>query len=88
MNKDDNRWYRATWQELQQHRDGITIDAAGLPDLTRALGKFLPPESLDQQNSYFLSGAESQVKTASAFGLLAVPNKRDDAQRMRAGRMW
>lgn len=88
MNIDDNRWYRATWQELQAHRDGITLDAAGLPDLTRALGKLLPPESLDQQNSYFLSGMADQVKTASALGLLAVPNKRDDAQRMQAGRLW
>ncbi len=88
MNTDDNIWYRATWQELQQHRDGITLDAAGLSDFTRVLGKMLPPESLDQQNSYFLSGVASQVQTAGAFGILAVPNKRDDAQRMAAGRLW
>src|SRR5437762_579969 len=36
-------WYRATWQDLQQYRDGITIDAAGLPDWKRTLGKMLPP---------------------------------------------
>jgi hypothetical protein len=35
---ESDRWYRATWQDLQQYRDGITIDAAGLPDWKRALG--------------------------------------------------
>ena len=44
------RWYRATWQDIQQHRDGITLDAAGLPDLTRAIGKMLPPVSQEQQD--------------------------------------
>jgi hypothetical protein len=88
MDQDDNRWYRATWQEVQRSRDGITLDAAGLPDLTRVLGKILPPASLDQQNSYFLQGVESQVQTAGVFGLLAVPNKRDNAQRLGVGRLW
>ena len=40
---DTARWWRGTWQNIQQHRDGITLDAAGLPDLTRAIGKMLPP---------------------------------------------
>jgi hypothetical protein len=88
LDQDDNRWYRATWQDVQRDRDGITLDAAGLPDLTRALGKMLPPASLDQQNSYFLQGVQSQVQTAGAFGLLAVPNKRDNAQRLGVGRLW
>jgi hypothetical protein len=88
LNRDDNRWYRATWQDVKRHRDGITLDAAGLPNLTRALGKMLPPASLDQQNSYFVQGVRQQVQTAAAFGLLAVPNRREDVQRMAAGRLW
>jgi hypothetical protein len=88
LDQDDNRWYRATWQDVQRDRDGITLDAAGLPDLTRALGKILPPASLDQQDSYFLQGVQSQVQTAAAFGLLAVPDKRDNTQRLSVGRLW
>lgn len=88
LDQDDNRWYRGTWQVVQTHRDGITLDASGLPDLTRVLGKMLPPESLDQQDGYFLQGVQNQVQTAGALGMLAVPNKRDNAQRMRAGRLW
>jgi hypothetical protein len=88
LSTDDNVWYRATWQDVQQHRDGITLDAAGLSDFTRVLGKMLPPESLDQQNSYFLQGVQSQVQTAGVLGMLAVPNKRDNAQRLRVGQVW
>jgi hypothetical protein len=88
LTRDDNRWYRATWQDVQRERDGITLDAAGLPDLTRALGKILPPASLDQQNRYFVQGVQQQTQTAAAFGLPAVPNRRENAQRMGAGRLW
>jgi hypothetical protein len=88
LTRDDNRWYRATWQDVQRYRDGITLDAAGLPDLTRTLGKILPPASLDQQNSYFVQGVQQQTQTAAAFGLLAVPNRRENAQRVEAGRLW
>ena len=88
LDQDDNRWYRGTWQDVQTHRDGITLDASGLPDLTRAFGKMLPPESLDQQDGYFLQGVQNQVQTAGALGMLAAPNKRDNAQRMGAGRLW
>jgi len=39
--QDDDRWYRATWQDVQRYRDGITLDAAGLPDLPPRLGQDL-----------------------------------------------
>ncbi len=85
---DTASWYRATWQDIQQHRDGITIDAAGLPDLTRAIGKMLPPASQEQQDSSFLQNSADQVKTAGAFGLLAVRNGQDRKQQLGAGRLW
>lgn len=88
LDTNDNIWYRGTWQEVQQHRDGITLDAAGLSEFNRVLGKMLPPESLSQQDGYFLSGVKSQVETAGALGMLVVPNKRDNAQRMGAGQLW
>jgi hypothetical protein len=84
---DSDRWYRATWQDLQQHRDGITLDAAGLPDWERALGKMLPPPSQAQQDATFLPNTAEQAQTAAAFGLLAVRNVQDRAQQLRAGRL-
>ena len=84
---DSARWYRATWQDLQQHRDGITLDAAGLPDWERAFGKMLPPPSQEQQDSTFLSNTTEQAQTAGAFGLLAVRDGQARAQQLRAGRL-
>lgn len=84
---DSARWYRATWQDIQQNRDGITIDAAGLPDWERALGKMLPPQSQEQQDATFLQNTADQAQTAAAFGLLAVRDGQDRAQQLRAGRL-
>lgn len=85
---DTNHWYRATWQDVQQHRDGITLDTAGLPDWTRAFAKMLPPASPEQQDSTFLQNTSTQISTAGAFGLLAVHNELDRKQQVDAGRLW
>jgi hypothetical protein len=85
---DTGTWWRGTWQDIQQHRDGITLDAAGLPDLTRAIGKMLPSVSVEQQDSSFLQNTAEQVKTAGAFGLLAIHNGQDRTQQLHAGRLW
>ena len=85
---DTARWWRGTWQDIQQHRDGITLDAAGLPDLTRAIGKMLPPAAQKQQDSTFLQNTADQVKTAGAFGLLTVRNGQDRKLQLGAGRVW
>ena len=86
--EESDHWYRATWQDIQQYRDGITLDAAGLPDWERAIGKMLPPPSQEQQDSTFLQNTATQAQTAGAFGLLAVRDGQDRAQQLRAGRLW
>ncbi len=88
QDEDSARWYRATWQDLQQHRDGITLDAAGLQDWERAIGKMLPPASQEQQDSTFLQNTAEQAQTAGAFGLLTVHDVQDRAQQLRVGRLW
>ena len=66
----------------------LLSDAAGLPDLTRALGKMLPSVSVDQQDSSCLQNTANQAITAGAFGLLAIGNRLDKPQQLRAGRLW
>lgn len=85
---DTGTWWRGIWQDIQLHRDGITLDAAGLPDLTRALGKMLPSVSVEQQDSSFLQNTANQVKTAGAFGFLTIRNGQDRKQQLSAGRLW
>lgn len=85
---DSNRWMRNSWQEIQQYRSGITLDAQGLPDLERTIGKILPPLPQDQQDEIFVQNTESQTHTAGALGLIAVRQSQENAQRMAAGRLW
>ncbi len=52
------------------------------------MGKMLPPASQEQQDSSFLQNTAYQVKSAGAFGLLAVRNGQDRKQELSAGRLW
>jgi hypothetical protein len=85
---DDYAWYRGTWSELQKHKDGVTVDAAGLPPLLRSIGK-LTPASREQNGEYWLSGTKDrQLPTAAAFGIVVVRDAASPAQRVEAGRIY
>lgn len=65
---DDFAWYRTGWAEIQDRKDGITIDPSGKSPLIRALAKLLPVTH-QQSNDGWLSGTRDvQVPTAAAFG--------------------
>ena len=85
---DDYHWYRTNWSDIQQYKDGITIDPSGQSDLIQALSKLIPV-SQEQNNSGWLSGTrDTQLPTASAFGALTVADPHDPVQRLQAGRTW
>jgi hypothetical protein len=85
---DDFAWFRNSWSELQARKDGLTLDAQGLSPLVRVAGK-LSSVSRDQANQGWLTSTRDiQLPTAAAFGILVVPDARDNVQRIQAGRMW
>ena len=86
---DSASWFRTSWQQLQTLRDGITLDAQNLPPVINAVAKILPP--LDQASAdqaWLQATREQHVATAAAFGLIAVPDARDNAARIHGGRLW
>jgi hypothetical protein len=85
---DDFTWYRTSWSELQAHKDGITLDAAGLGDMLRFLGKLVPVSREQSDDGWLTATRETQLPTAAAFGTLVVHDSRDNVQRMQAGRAW
>ena len=86
---DSARWFRTSWQQLQTLRDGITLDAQSLPPFVNAAAKILPPLSQESADQAWLQATrERHVATAAAFGLITVPDARDNAARMRGGRLW
>jgi hypothetical protein len=87
--RDNLAWNRYDEEEIQRRRDGLVTDTIGVSGLERILAKMGPEPSEKTSNEFWLSNTEErQVPTAAAFGVIAVRDDRDDAQRMAAGRLW
>jgi len=85
---DDYRWYRSTWDDVQQHKDGITIDPSGQSPLIRAVSKLIPTSQQQNSDGWLAGTRDTQLPTAAAFGALTVNDPRDRAQLLHAGRIW
>lgn len=86
---DDFKWYRASWQDIQTYKDGLTVDASGSPWYIGVLAKILPPISEnDFDNSQLQLAKDTYVATAAAFGIIAVHNVFDNIQRLYGGMLY
>ena len=86
---DDFAWWRGDWAELQRTKDGITLDASGLPLLTRTFGKMLPPQTRASNDQAWLDNTRNpQLSTAAAFGMIVARRPRDRRLWLEAGRLW
>jgi hypothetical protein len=84
----DARWFRQTWDDIHVHRDGITIDTAGLPDLTTTLAKLLPTQSTRAMGEAWLDATRDRhARTAAAYGVIVVRDPRDAIQQLQGGRL-
>lgn len=89
MVRDSDRWFRHTRAQVQEFRDGPTLDAAGLHPLMTAVAKMLPASSPEANHGFWLDATRNvHVATAPAFGFITVRNLYDKAQTLRAGRLW
>jgi hypothetical protein len=86
---DSDSWFRLDWTQVQQHRDGLTMDTQGVSPLIAVAAKLLPAGSEAQNNATWLQATRDvHVATAAAFGLLVVRDAGELAQRMQGGRLW
>jgi len=86
---DDFRWWRGNWRQLQEHKDGITLDGTGLPPMFRAVGKLLSGQGRkDYGAGWVRSTAKTHVATAAAFGTIVLHNPPGREQWIKAGRVW
>ena len=89
MSADSARWFRTGAREIAAHRDGVTLDAAGLSPPMTALAKLLPDMSAQTSDRYWLGMTRDvQVPTAPALGALFVRDRLDMAAAIAAGRAW
>jgi nitroreductase len=89
VERSSERWIRTKWSDVQRYRDGLTIDAFGLSPIATAASKIMPLwmfrriASRSQKDAY--SGL---MLSAPLIGLIAVRDRYDKADSMRAGRLW
>ena len=89
VERSSERWIRTKWHDVQKYRDGLTIDAFGLSPIATAAAKIMPLgmfrtiASRAQKNVY-----SELMLSAPLIGLIAVRDRYDKADSMRAGRIW
>jgi hypothetical protein len=88
QSRSDFQWFRQSWDEIQRQRDGITVDAAGLSEVTQSLAKLLPAQSRKASDDAWLSATRDRhTKTAGAYGIVAVRDVTDHKQQLQGGRL-
>ena len=82
-------WFRWTPHDVAAHRDGPSLDCAGLSPLLRIAAQ-LGPASSDEsfRRSWLDSTRDVHLATAAAFGVVAVRDPTSPAQLVEAGRLW
>ncbi len=89
MSDDSHAWFRHSLDDITEHRDGITTDAAGLGAGTRFFGKITRPRDADEAGEYWLRNTrEVQVATFSGVFALCNEDRLDPLQQVATGRVW
>jgi hypothetical protein len=89
MAADSDRWYRHEWSDIARLRDGITVQAAGLPPWLTALASLGPrPSAKTSHDAWARSTRDTHCKTAPLFGVVSVKDRYDKPGMLRAGAVW
>jgi hypothetical protein len=89
VERGSDQWIRTSWSEVQKLRDGLTIDAFGLPPIATAVAKMMPPGMLRWAASRGARNEYSDLMlSAPLIGIIAVHDRYDREHCLRAGRIW
>jgi hypothetical protein len=84
-----DRWIRINWSSVRKYRDGLTIDAAGLPPIATAVAKTMPLWMLRWAASRAPKDGYSKLMlSAPLIGIIAVRDRYDQENCLQAGRVW
>ena len=83
------RWIRTKWSSVQKYRDGLTIDAFGLPPIATAIAKMMSVRMLRWAASRSTdNGYSNLMLSAPLIGFIAVRDRYAQEQCLQAGRIW
>ena len=72
MSETSERWVRHAWRDIQEHRDGLTLAALGMPPALRAVAMMLPGVSAKTFKRGWLRSTEEGLATSPLYGLIVV----------------
>ncbi|MCB9606917.1 MAG: hypothetical protein H6716_10020 [Polyangiaceae bacterium] len=81
-------WWRQTKDEIQTHRDGLTLDASGLGALKRFLGKSTGKPSARTAGEYWLDSTRGDQTTGFGYGILSTTNRDSRDEQLLVGRAY
>ena len=89
VQRGSERWIRMKWSAVQQYRDGLTIDAFGLPPIATAIAKMMSARMLRWAASRSTdNGYSNLMLSAPLMGFIAVRDRYAQEQCLQAGRIW
>jgi len=87
--RDNGRWLRLDPDAVRGHRDGLTIDAFGLSPAAAGFAKLMPAWLLRRAVARGVAaGPAGLMSGAPLIGIIAVRDRYDRPQALRAGRIW
>lgn len=87
MIADSDAWFRDNATQIALHRDGPSLETAGLSGFKLALARLLPI-SPASAHAGWLSQTMMQLETAPLAGMIAVRDRFDRPTALAAGRAW
>ncbi len=88
MIADSDRWLRSTARQITMHRDGPTLEAAGLSPVTYWVAKGFPVSADLAHRGWLYQTRDVQLATAQLLGCIQVHDRYDRASAIAAGRAW
>ncbi|MFZ0290422.1 MAG: hypothetical protein WBW98_00735 [Candidatus Sulfotelmatobacter sp.] len=89
VTRGSDRWIRIHWSNVQKFRDGLTLDAAGLPPIATAVAKMMPLWMLRWASSRGpKNGYPNLMLSAPLIGIITVRDRYDQQNCLLAGRIW
>ena len=88
MISDSDRWFRSSRAEIEAHRDGPTLDAAGLSFFALTYTRLFSVSPETSHAAWLNQTRDVQLASAPLTGLIAVGDRYDRKATLAAGRVW
>jgi hypothetical protein len=88
MIADSDRWFRSSPEEIEAHRDGPSLDAAGLSWFALTYSRLFSVSPKTSHKAWLSNTRDVQLASAPLTGIIAVRDRYDRKTTLAAGQVW